>query len=675
MPLLHATASITVTYTGHVRHWIGHWGYMSLSKPYDGACLLSPLPEHSGDGSCSGGRIPNGGSCTPQCTTGRMSGSHVTASCGTEGDGSGYADVAYGQWKAMCEPEPRWTPCDLNTCECLGVKLGQLRTGALNLKGQGRFEGNDFVLSMCAPVGPTAVSSCGSRNTLATQASFVGLASPCMQIGDTSSMAAHIWPQNDGSIALAVRYNHIFGDGYGDENFVEILFIKGADKLPGNVTKIEDGIFVRGDCDTPGCKGYQVIWKGLDALGPTPTPFVCCDQFASQSDWCQFPCFHGHCTEEIHFPDPREWCECEPDYEGTECRFPAKRRDISWLCWLCAVVTLAGIVSLLITIPWLRSNMRSLRRLKLPTGDNAQGALGLCLFVLGVGDLLLSMKTAVNLYECDELPEHGALFACFASSLVATVGATVYLSCCTLIVIRQDVHDRPRPSERVARQRGDASSDDCDSGRITTDSSTSVGSTLSVALSDTTRWVVNDRGKLPLILILSSTRFSSLAILRLRLCGHTVLDYPMQDEHLHFLRNAGLFKHLVADIPGALICGVLLYASDKNTEACGEPDDVMSAVNVATAMLWCKLFLVVWSCAKSLSQLLLTGVYGVDQPNKNAFENARGELQVETALSVLWHSPISWVGGGGERDTRVAFLAAEGSSEDVGAAILINGSE
>ena len=64
---------------------------------------------------------------------------------------------------------------------------------------------------------------------------------------------------------------------------------------------------------------------------------------------------------------------------------------------------------------------------------------------------------------------------------------------------------------------------------------------------------------LTLILILSATNFQSLAILRLQLCGHKILFYPMQDRHLHFLRNAGLFKHLVGDIPVALISLVLLY--------------------------------------------------------------------------------------------------------------------
>ena len=72
-------------------------------------------------------------------------------------------------------------------------------------------------------------------------------------------------------------------------------------------------------------------------------------------------------------------------------------------------------------------------------------------------------------------------------------------------------------------------------------------------------------------------------ILRLRICDREVLNYPMRDEHLHFLRNAGLFKHLVADIPGALVSWVLLHASNRDTTMCGDEGSTLSSVNVAEA--------------------------------------------------------------------------------------------
>ena len=44
------------------------------------------------------------------------------------------------------------------------------------------------------------------------------------------------------------------------------------------------------------------------------------------------------------------------------------------------------------------------------------------------------------------------------------------------------------------------------------------------------------------------SRFQSLAILRLKLRSRVLLDYPMDDKHLFFLRNGGLFHYFVADV-------------------------------------------------------------------------------------------------------------------------------
>jgi hypothetical protein len=289
--------------------------------------------------------------------------------------------------------------------------------------------------------------------------------------------------------------------------------------------------------------------------------------------------------------------------------------------------------------------MRSLRRLKLPSDDDAQGTLGLSLFLLGVADLLLIVKSALNLYGCDELKQNGSLlFVCLASSIVATVCATLYLSYHMLATIRTDLRDLTQAQGDTLDTLLRRPSGDIDTSHVTGPSaSTSASSTLSEALSETTRWIVNDRGKLPLILILSATNFQSLAILRLQLCGHKILLYPMQDRHLHFLRNAGLFKHLVGDIPVALISLVLLYASDEDVEMCASEDSRMSAVTVATAMLCCKVLLIVWSCVKSTTQLFLTGVYGVQQPNGGVVTT--GGWQVETTLSLLRQRGVSSWGG------------------------------
>ena len=50
----------------------------------------------------------------------------------------------------------------------------------------------------------------------------------------------------------------------------------------------------------------------------------------------------------------------------------------------------------------------------------------------------------------------------------------------------------------------------------------------------------------------SIPRFQSLAMLRFALCGHEVMEYPMDDKHMFFLRNAMRLS------PGCLRSAVLL---------------------------------------------------------------------------------------------------------------------
>ena len=94
-----AAADLTVDGAGD------HWGYLSLSNPSTSLCPLSPLPDHSTDGSCTDGKIPlGGGGCALQCTTGAVTGSDAAASCvNTSTVSTGYhSESALGFWKGMC---------------------------------------------------------------------------------------------------------------------------------------------------------------------------------------------------------------------------------------------------------------------------------------------------------------------------------------------------------------------------------------------------------------------------------------------------------------------------------------------------------------------------------------------------------------------------------------------
>ena len=58
--------------------------------------------------------------------------------------------------------------------------------------------------------------------------------------------------------------------------------------------------------------------------------------------------------------------------------------------------------------------------------------------------------------------------------------------------------------------------------------------------------------------------------------------------------------------------------SAGDTAVCGDEDSALSSVNIASAMLWCKVLLICWGFAKGGTQLLLTGAFGVEQPSNNS---------------------------------------------------------
>ena len=56
-------------------------------------------------------------------------------------------------------------------------------------------------------------------------------------------------------------------------------------------------------------------------------------------------------------------------------------------------------------------------------------------------------------------------------------------------------------------------------------------------------------------------------MLRLRLCGHWLLDMPIEPRFFHFIRHAGLFHYLIEDMPHALV----VIAAQLDCHDDGEP--------------------------------------------------------------------------------------------------------
>jgi hypothetical protein len=138
-----------------------------------------------------------------------------------------------------------------------------------------------------------------------------------------------------------------------------------------------------------------------------------------------------------------------------------------------------------------------------------------------------SLNTSWRLLRCDLLEGNQFLLCCFGGTLVATWAATLHLSWHTLRRIRDSrmqtplLTPLPRPSADAADWRN---------------TDLSLGGSSATSQSSTTRLVLSRTWLVPLVVMCSMSRFQSLAILRLRLCGRTLLDYPMEDRYLFFLR-------------------------------------------------------------------------------------------------------------------------------------------
>eukprot|EP01047_Picozoa_sp_COSAG01_P045921 COSAG01_NODE_4268_length_5196_cov_4.984304_2_plen_330_part_00 len=233
------------------------------------------------------------------------------------------------------------------------------------------------------------------------------------------------------------------------------------------------------------------------ALGPDGTVYVGLDDGKLYAVFCGFV--------------PSEWVRPLRDYVSV---------PTDWRL-ACILASCGGVLSLLILIPHAKRTLQALRRIRLPPDDNHQGCGGLVLFAAGILDLGLSLNTSRRLLKCDGLEGHLFLFGCFALTMVTTWVATVYLTWHTLqrikdsrVVGEQQQLLLPRPS--------------ADSAEVWRSTDLSLGASSATSQSSTTQLALHLRWRLSLVVLCSISRFQSLAILRLRLCGRTLLDYPME---------------------------------------------------------------------------------------------------------------------------------------------------
>ncbi len=190
---------------------------------------------------------------------------------------------------------------------------------------------------------------------------------------------------------------------------------------------------------------------------------------------------------------------------------------------LCAVVTASSVLPVPMIIRRYKHTLTELSDPRLPPDKMHLGAFGLCLFIFGLVDLVIDGLFTYSLWLCNGHREITVLSLCATATMLCTTAMTWFLGWSTLkFVVASD--GRPDSPAKTWLSANPWS------------------------------W---------LIVLCSSSRLNSMALLRLKLFNTMIIDFPDSSDHrvFHFLRNAGMFHYLIEDIPHAVVSLIALYAT------------------------------------------------------------------------------------------------------------------
>ena len=196
-------------------------------------------------------------------------------------------------------------------------------------------------------------------------------------------------------------------------------------------------------------------------------------------------------------------CTCSKSYTFVTVKGKDCNQHIGKFTWwevICIVQTVSAVAPVLFIIRRFKRSLQGLQQQNLPKHKQALGLVGLCLFMWGIVDLALDIALCFTLLGCSQY----VLLGCNATTLMTTTGMTWYLGYATLsAVVQNDTRDG-----LPARA-----------------------------------WLLENPIAGPLIVLASSSRINSMAILRLKLCGRAIIDFPDSTDHryFHFIRHAGLY--------------------------------------------------------------------------------------------------------------------------------------
>jgi hypothetical protein len=159
---------------------------------------------------------------------------------------------------------------------------------------------------------------------------------------------------------------------------------------------------------------------------------------------------------------------------------------------------------------------RQVPEITLSAGEDELGFVGAVFFCWGIADLFFDILLCFTLVQCQQW----WLFSCSFVTLIVTCVTSIFLGF-------KFLH------------------------------------TVGISHPGAQQWWL-EHGKLATFVVLaSSSRLESMAVLRLRICGRTLSSMPMEPRHFHFIRQAGLFHNLIEDIPHALVSIAKLRTEDS----------------------------------------------------------------------------------------------------------------
>lgn len=242
--------------------------------------------------------------------------------------------------------------------------------------------------------------------------------------------------------------------------------------------------------------------------------------------------------------------KCHPDapWWGSSAVFSADNLllYLTLFCMTLARPITAKFVRNLENLPTMRTTVQQIAQ---RDGQDAVGWWGVLMFIVGVFDLWSDIGLCAILYGCGRIQ----LFAAGVISFACGSGTTIYLGLRTVSAIGQ-------------------------------------------TSADAAAWKIANHGTVTAILLLSAARIESLVILRLRLCDKDIIACPMQQPHFQFLKFAGWYHPLLADIPHTVLSIIVLQTDEHQScrdcwvcELTGMSANTLAVVNICFScfsMLW-----------------------------------------------------------------------------------------